>query len=438
MTRNIRTLKAPAILAVIVCVAASSAATSADYPFHRNPDEIVVTRGDKVLRTIACERIALDSGGRWKKMAGHRAAYIRTQIGRASDGTLYVHGGGAYGEYWVVESALDVMFASEDEGRTWTSWNVDLPEKRLIGTFTVLRDDSFLAAATEPADNRVTFYGSTDRGKTWTKRSELTAAPFKNLYIDGNLLELQDGTLLVPLHFQVKAPKGTHWSMGVSLQFVMRSADGGRTWQGGPEPQFWRTLLEAKLMVAPVGPTSRVPGGTFPGCYETGLAQDDSGRLLAALRFSGPQWPWHKDIMEAWGGRPADNVGRIFRQVMFSTSTDGGRTWAMMQPFADAKGESVIVQQETNGQLLPLPDGRLVLIHQRRFGPFQIIARASADGGKTWLHDEYRLSAGFGFSGSLLLDDGTIVTVTGKSTGGVHGADVIRWRLPSKQELLGD
>ena len=64
--------------------------------------------------------------------------------------------------------------------------------------------------------------------------------------------------------------------------------------------------------------------------------------------------------------------------------------------------------------------------------------RSGADGGKTWLHDEYRISAGFGFSGSVLLDDGTIVTVTGKSVGRVHGAQVIRWRLPSKEDLLGD
>ena len=166
MTRNMRTLSGSAVLAVFICVTVSSAATSADYPFHRNADEIVVTRGDKVLGKIPCERIALDGGGRWKKMAGHSVAYTRTQIGQASDGTLYVHGGAPYGEYWVIESAGDVMFASKDDGRTWTSWNVDLPEKRFIGTFAVLSDDSFLAAATEPADNRVTFYRSTDRGKT--------------------------------------------------------------------------------------------------------------------------------------------------------------------------------------------------------------------------------------------------------------------------------
>ena len=54
----------------------------------------------------------------------------------------------------------------------------------------------------------------------------------------------------------------------------------------------------------------------------------------------------------------------------------------------------------------------------------------------TWLHDEYRLSAGFGFPSSILLDDGTIVTATGSSIEGKAGAQVIRWKPPSKQEMF--
>jgi hypothetical protein len=142
--------------------------------------------------------------------------------------------------------------------------------------------------------------------------------------------------------------------------------------------------------------------------------------------------------MKEWGGRPADGVGRIFRQVMFSSSEDGGKTWAMMRPFFDARGEPVIIQQETNGQLVPLGDGRIALVHQRRFGPFQIIVRFSIDHGKTWLHEEYRLSKGFGFTTNVLLDDGTIVTATGQSIRGQqdHQVSVIRWKPPSREELL--
>ena len=37
-----------------------------EYPFHVNPDELVVTCGDRVVDRLPCERVALDSGGRWK------------------------------------------------------------------------------------------------------------------------------------------------------------------------------------------------------------------------------------------------------------------------------------------------------------------------------------------------------------------------------------
>jgi hypothetical protein len=396
----------------------------AEYPFHQKVDELVVTNGDQVLRTLPCQRIALDGAGRWGN------DHVRGQLGRTSDGTLYAQVGGAYGAYWVVGQGRNVMFASSDEGRTWTRSDVDLAEGRIIGAFAVLGDDSFLAAATESTDERITFHRSADRGRTWEQVCALGPGPFRKVYLDGNLLVLRDGTVLAVLHYAVPAAEGEHFSLGLGVQYVQWSADGGRTWQGGPDPALWAPLIDAKLFIGPSGPEARIPGpgGTFPGCYETGLAEGHDGQVLAALRFSGPAWPWHQRLVKAWGGANADNVGRIFRQVMFSRSADAGRTWFAMQPFADADGNPVIVQQETNGQLLALPDGRLVLVHQRRFGPMQLIARVSPDGGKTWSPDEYRLSAGFGYSGDLLLDDGTIVTVTGQSLGGGHGAAVIRWR----------
>jgi len=410
---------------------------AAEYPFHQKTDELVVTRGGEVIRTLPCERIPLDGKGRWGVgPSGYH--YIRGIPGQTSDGNIYAQVGGAYGGYWVVKTCQNVMFASEDQGRTWTSWNVDLPKQRIIGAFTVLRDDSFLAATTEPTDDRVCYYRSIDRGRTWKLLSELSAAPFNIMYLDGNLLELRDGTILSVLHFKVEGPADGGLSQDLSMQYLVRSTDGGKTWQGGPDPKVWKAIIDAKLMVSPTGPDSRVPGGTFPGCYETGLAQDRSGRVVAALRFSGPPWYWHKKFTKAWGGKAPDSHGRIFKQVMFSSSPDGGQTWDSMRPFADANGKSVIVQLESNGQLVPLPDGRLVLVHQRRFGEWQLIARVSNDNGATWSHDEYRLSAGFGFSGNTVLDDGTILTVTGNSVNGKAGAQVIRWRLPKLSTNAAD
>ena len=82
------------LLAIVVCNAFLSIHAFADYPFHENPDELVVTRGDTVLRKLPCERVVLDGGeGRWQSTGEY--AYIRGQVGRTSDGTLYTWVGGA-------------------------------------------------------------------------------------------------------------------------------------------------------------------------------------------------------------------------------------------------------------------------------------------------------------------------------------------------------
>ena len=104
------------VMLTLLCQASTTA--RAQCPYHRAHDEITITRGDRILGSLPCERITLDGGGRWTRM--HAVAYIRAHLGRTSDGKLYAHGGGAYGEYWVVESCRDVFFVSEDDGRTWS------------------------------------------------------------------------------------------------------------------------------------------------------------------------------------------------------------------------------------------------------------------------------------------------------------------------------
>jgi hypothetical protein len=302
-------------------IASLSAANPSAFPHHQNPDEIVVTRGDKVLGSIPCERIVLDGKGRWNTEGGY--CYTRGQVGRTSDGKMYARVGSAWGAYFVAESSLDVFFESHDDGRTWPGrWNVDLPQKRLPGNFIVLDDDSFLVSATQSTDSVVSIYRSTDRGRTWKLVSEIPAHPFEENYLDGNLLQLQDGTILLPLNFAVPV-EDEDFQTHTGLEFVLRSTDRGHSWHGGPDLTIWEPLIKARLSVLPKGPDSYVPGGTFMGCYETGLAQEPSGRVLATLRFSGYPWVWHERMKEAWGGREPDKIGRIFRQVMFSASDDG-------------------------------------------------------------------------------------------------------------------
>ncbi len=396
------------------------------YPFHQDVGNVVVTRGDQTVCHLPCERVALDGAGAWS------SHHVGAALGRTGDGRLWAAVRGGEGS---------VLFSSSDEGRTWSGRRVSLPGDLGIGAFAVLADGSFISAVGVDGNSLVRFLVSDDRGGTWGEIGALSCAPFDRLHVDGNLLQLRDGTLLLPLQW-------LHWEAGALLpyavcaQYMMRSHDGGVTWEGGPDPAFWRALLDNDLTYTGTSPAARVPGpgGTFPGVWETGIEELADGTVLGAFRYSGPPQPWHQDMVEAWHGAPQpDAHGRLFRIILRGSSPDGGLTWGSLGPVADAAGQALLIHGECNGELVCLPDGRVVLVHQRRYPGFesQIIGRLSEDGGRTWLRDEYRVSAGFGYPSSLALDDGTIVTVVGRTFAnpaggdpvGPFGAAAIRWQV---------
>lgn len=119
-----------------------------------------------------------------------------------------------------------------------------------------------------------------------------------------------------------------------------------------------------------------------------------------------------------WGGRSnADGIGRLFKNVFLADSSDSGATWENLRPLLDAEGRPVLVFGECHAQLVEIPDGRVVLVHDRRY-PYDktaTIGRISDDGGKRWSRKAYHVSDGIGYAASIALEDGTIVTVTGNT-----------------------
>ena len=79
----------------------------------------------------------------------------------------------------------------------------------------------------------------------------------------------------------------------------------------------------------------------------------------------------------------------------------------------------------------------MVAVYENRYPVDRpdIRARISHDGGQTWEPELYVLAEGVGYSGSVGLSDGTIVTVTGdgvrqvgKPAGRGYTLQAIRWR----------
>ena len=100
-------------------------------------------------------------------------------------------------------------------------------------------------------------------------------------------------------------------------------------------------------------------------------------------------------------------------------------------------GASALALGECHGELSQLSDGTLVLTHDHRY-PYeqqQVLARVSHDEGNTWTPEIYHLThpggsvlgshqrgVGSGYASSVVLEDDTIVTMTGAGT-------CIRWKV---------
>ena len=272
---------------------------------------------------------------------------------------------------------------------------------------------------------------------------------------------LADGTLLwafVNITDQVAG--------GQSEARIIRSADGGKSWEGpvvldrSPYPSvggssnrmtqladgtvLWpqrlgSTSAESERIVAAAREAGGAPGSQCPWGRSQVFRSEDGGRTWGD-RTPLPEWCWEVTLTELRSGRlvaalrhqTMPDEARETKRVCLADSDDSGRTWTDIRPVrAAADGPSLLEYGEAHGELSELSDGTLVLTYDHRY-PYtrqQVLARVSHDQGQTWGLEVYHLTraggtvlgavergVGSGYASSVVLDDDTIVTMTGAGT----------------------
>ena len=205
------------------------------------------------------------------------------------------------------------------------------------------------------------------------------------------------------------------WGRANGGTYVHRSPDGGRTWDesvqidinpfsGGYGMRGGIQLSNGNILM----PLSDVP------FYRTVFVvrSEDGGRTwgepVEAASQPGREFeePCALDLGD-------DHILMVMRENQTSylhqcVSRDGGLTWSAPQP-------TPILGYP--GDLLALPDGRILCVYGYRFEPYAIRAVLSDDQGQTWdVKNGWVVrgdlpSADLGYPSSVLMDDGRIFTI---------------------------
>ena len=267
-----------------------------------------------------------DGGETWhSQVTPHTYAGNGCVIGQISDGSLIVN-------------CFRWIFAPLEEGAT------------RFRDYDAYREDERLGLAA--ANEGVYTATSRDDGYTWEPARML----LERAGTAGRVVDLGDGSLLMPVNGRTGGGSGSGW--------VMRSTDGGETW-------------EQHGVVTPA-----LPGLTFS---EMRVLPLGGGGVLAGMRTA-----------EA--------------NFYVSHSDDGGATWsAPDETPIYCKGGSPF-------DLIMLADGRVLATYGHRRPPYGVRACLSEDGGRTWdtgnevvLRDD-GLDRDMGYPSSAQLPDSSILT----------------------------
>jgi sialidase-1 len=261
-----------------------------------------------------------------------------------------------------------------------------------------------------PRGGRAEIIRSNDGGKTWSRPKVLLDTPWDDRA--PNFCELKDGTILCSL-FTYPGPTAKDLARDpakTTLTGIIRSFDGGRTWEKEPKrlPVPFTgdatdgpiiALKDGSALICVYGRTVGAPHEMLAFCRSTD--RGDTWELLSTLSTD------HEMSETAVAQLPDGRLVIVARpEGDVAWSSDGGRTWTRPRPLGVRLFEP---------RLLPLRDGTLLCLHGS-YGAGGLRAMLSTDGGRTWLCPNARWGfpvdpSVYGYGQAVELNDGSVWVV---------------------------
>ena len=320
-----------------------------------------------------------------------------------------------------------------------------VPDVTVWPNLTQLPDGTILLAGFDKpshgqVEGDVACWASEDEGTTWTPRGTITAHEPKTVRMNhaigldghGHLVALVGGWTDVQ---QPDAPKRDPFRDAILPPWVCRSTDGGRTWErsdGFPatDPNGCAFVAFGDIVLSEGG---RLNVSAYTTSYHD--KPDPWGACFLVSEDDGKTWQLRSKIAPDLNETALLNLGdgkwlAASREkagaMRLLRSTDDGVTWR-------SEGE-VAERLQHPGHLLRLKCGNILLTYgDRRTGHLGVVARVSADGGKSWDKPVYVASMpewDGGYPYSLEREDGRILTVFYAKAAGTYSARAVIWDLP--------
>jgi hypothetical protein len=268
---------------------------------------------------------------------------------------------------------------------------------------------------------RLDMVSSSDEGKSWTRPSVVVDSPLDDR--NPALGQAKDGSLVVAyLRLAKYDDKGRYDPKldKTDSTWVIRSEDGGKTWGeslpidvsdigwGSPYGKIL-TMSDGAVLLAMYGGPVRAPGEKVADSDNSYLYRStDNGKTWKRYATISPKGFNETALVRLASGKLRAAMRSVRGEVWLTDSRDDGKSWGEPMKLTPA--------QVHPGDLLLLPDERVLLVTGYRVGPFGVRGLVGDKEGRFDWEKRFLLvndatNGDCGYPSSVLLKDGRVLTV---------------------------